>query len=356
MVGKTTNVKNAKNVQKSSPVKTSKTASEKAPSEKLWRKILKNHPEANFLQSPEWAKVNREIGHKVLVETFGEDALALMIIKNARRGRYLEIPGGPLLNWDDAGQVEAAFSRLRAIAKENHCAFIRFRPQLENTPENLKKLEPTGSKPAPFHLHAEHTVMIDLEKSEDDLLADMRRQTRYEVRRATKLGLTVEKGNSKELFEEFHKIQSATAARQHFIPPRLSDLLAYHNAFGDNAEIYVAYDGKPIALGLIIKSGPEADYFEAASTDLNRKLPGAYALQWQAMKDLKKQGIKRYNLWGIAPPNQPNHRYARVTTFKTGFGGRQVEFISAQDIVINRIKYLKTYLVETIRKKRRHLS
>ena len=112
----------------------------------------------------------------------------------------------------------------------------------------------------------------------------------------------------------------------------------------------------PIAYGLILRSGAEADYFEAASTPLNRKLPGAYALQWQVMRDLKKQGVKRYNLWGIAPPGQPHHRYAKVTTFKTGFGGEITEYLPAHDLVINPLRYQKTKLIETIRKKRRHLT
>jgi hypothetical protein len=181
----------------------------------------------------------------------------------------------------------------------------------------------------------------------------------------------VKQGNDDKVFELFHQIQAETAARQHFIPPNLKDLLAYKRAFGDDISIYyvVHCDGDSpspeadlvsseaiIAMGIIIKNGDEADYFEAASTDLNRKLPGAYALQWQVIQDLKKQGIKRYNLWGIAPPGQPHHRYAGVTTFKTGFGGEVTEYIPAQDIIVNPLKYSLTYLIETIRKKRRHLS
>lgn len=73
------------------------------------------------------------------------------------------------------------------------------------------------------------------------------------------------------------------------------------------------------------------------------------------MRDLKEQGVKKYNLWGIAPPGEKNHRYSGVTTFKTGFGGEVVEFIPAHDIVISRGKYMLDLLVETLRKKRRHL-
>ena len=177
-------------------------------------------------------------------------------------------------------------------------AFIRLRPQLLETPENLEIMKSIGAKLAPWYLAAEHTVIIDLSQSEEQLLSNMRRQTRYEVRRADKLGIKVERGNSEKLFKEFHAVQAETAARQHFIPPDLKTLLAEREAFGKNANIYVAKtaEGEPIAYGLILVDGDEAEYYEAASTDLNRKLPGAYALQWKIIRDLKKQGVKYYNL------------------------------------------------------------
>ena len=319
--------------------------------------VVKKYPEANFLQSPEYGKMNELLGDKVITSDFGGVGHALMIVRNAKRGRYLEIPCGPLTDWSSKKSVNAVFDEIKKVGKAEKCVFVRIRPQLENSEKNLKLLSDLGLKKSPMHLAAEHTVMLDLKKSEDELLADMRRQTRYEVRRAEKFGITVEKSDSEEIFKEFHKIQAATAKRQGFVPPNLKTLLAEKEAFKGNIVIYVAKteDKKPIAYGMVIKGGKEGDYYEAASTDLNRKLPGAYALLWQAMKDLKAEGYERFNLWGIAPPNQPNHRYAGVTTFKTGFGGEVIEYVPAHDLVLSKVGYLKDYVVEAIRKKKRHL-
>lgn len=323
----------------------------------LWQSLLKQYPEANFLQSPEWSSVNKLVGNKPILISLNQQNAALAIVKNAKRGRYLEIPGGPLIDWQNSQLVRDFFQKIRQVAKAEKCVFVRFRPQLKQSASNLKLLKVTAAKPAPFHLHAEHTVIINLEQTEAELLKNMRRQTRYEVRRAKKLGIKVTTSVKKTDFEQFHQIQTETAARQHFIPPELSDLMAYHKIFKQNAKLYIAKtdQDQPIAYGLILICGHEAEYFEAASTDLNRKLPGAHALLWQAMLDLKQQGIKRFNLWGIAPENQTNHRYAGVTTFKTGFGGEITEFIHAHDLVINPLRYLGTWLIETIRRKRRHL-
>lgn len=330
------------------------------------------YDEANFLQSPAYGKMNELLGDKVIVEEFGGLGHALMIIRNAKRGRYMEIPCGPLLDWHDKKAAKVVFAKIAEIGRAEKCVFVRVRPQLVATPENLKVLEGLGLKKSPMHLAAEHTVIIDLSVSEEELLKNMRRQTRYEVRRAEKLGIFVEKFNSEEIFKEFHTVQAETAKRQGFIPPSLKVLLAEREAFGENIQIYVAKiasgqikeapinipknrENLPIAYGMIIRDGKEGDYYEAASTDLNHKLPGAYALLWQAMRDLKADGYERFNLWGIAPANQPNHRYAGVTTFKTGFGGEIVEFVPAHDLVLSKVGYLKDLLVEKARKKRRHL-
>lgn len=322
-----------------------------------WQEIIKIFPEANFLQSPAYGKMNELLGDKVIEEDFGGKGRALIIVRNAKRGRYLEIPCGPLLDYSNEELVASAFKRIAEIAKKEKCVFVRVRPQLINTPENLQLLANLGLKKSPMHLAAEHTVIIDLGKSEDELLADMRRQTRYEVRRAAKQGITVEKMQGEEIFKEFHKVQAETAKRQGFVPPNLKTLMAEREAFGNNIAIYVAKtsEGSPIAYGMIIKDGKEGDYYEAASTDLNRKMPGAYALLWQVMKDLKAEGYERFNLWGIAPTGQPNHRYAGVTTFKTGFGGEVVEYVPAHDLVISKVRYMADFAFETLRKKRRHL-
>lgn len=330
--------------------------------QETWTKVLQQNPDSNFLQSPLWAEMNKQIGHKLVVRTFEDKALYLGIIKNAKRGRYLEIPGGPIVDWSDKELIKTIFTSITEEAKKEKCVFVRFRPQLKNTEENqkyIKNLQKSFDiRPAPMHLHAQNTVILDLRKSEDELLMAMRRQTRYEVRRSEKLEMKVVEDSSEKMLKEFHSVQTETAKRQHFVPPSEKELFAEKSAFSpDNFRLYLAKskEGEPVAYGLILSFGKEAEYFEAASTELNRKLPGAYALLWQAIKDLKQAGFSRFNLWGIAPPNVENHRYSGVTTFKTGFGGEVVEFIPAEDLVVNKLLYKFDELIETARKKKRNL-
>lgn len=326
-------------------------------SESKWQEIVKKYPEANFLQSPRYGKMSELTGNLAIMDDFGGSGWALMIVRDAKRGRYMEVPCGPLLDWKNLEEAKQILEQITKKAKEHHCVFVRMRPQLLGTPENLELLKKLGLKKSPMHLAAEHTVIIDLKQSEEDLMSKMRRQTRYEVRRGEKLGIKVTKSNSEQVFRDFHATQTQTARRQNFIPPDLKTLLAEREAFGDNILIYTAEtkEGEKIAYGMVIKDGKEGDYYEAASTELHYKMPGAYAILWQAMKDLKADGCERFNLWGIAPKGQTKHRYAGVTTFKTGFGGEVVEYVPAHDLIISPVKYIKNWIVETARRKRRHL-
>lgn len=323
--------------------------------------IAKNHHEANFLQTSSWGKTYAKYGKEVFYFGVYDGkklcGSAVVILKPARRARYLEIPAGPILDWDGSKRILRAFMKqIGDFAREKNCVFVRMRPNIPDTDAHRALASELSLVQSPMHLHAEHTIMLDLTKSEDELMANMRRQTRYEVRRAAKLGIKVDYSTSKEAFNDFYDLQLETAKRQGFIPSQRELILAQHDIFGKDARIYTAsLDGKKLAQGLILMQKPEAIYHEAASTLDGRKYPGAYALQWQIIKDAKAMGIERYNLFGIAPPNSPHHRFAGVTTFKAGFGGEQVTYMPAHDLVIKSFHYRLVHILEEARKKKRHL-
>jgi lipid II:glycine glycyltransferase (peptidoglycan interpeptide bridge formation enzyme) len=332
----------------------------RAITKELWDGFVASYDAANFLQSWEWGDLHQTLGDVVYRQGIyrGESLVGVLlgIVKDARRGRYLEVPGGPLIDWDDDAVVACATAELRRLANENRCVFVRLRPQLADTTQYRDLLKTHQFMLAPMHLHAEHTNILDLASTEDELLAGMRRQTRYEVRRADKQNIIVSWASNEAAIEEFYAVQADTARRQGFIPPSRAFLDAQLAAFGDKLRVYRAEkDGQLLTLALIILYGQEAEYHEGASTPEARSQPGAYAVQWQAIRDAKAMGITRYNFWGIAYTSDPKHRYAGVTTFKRGFGGQDVTYLPAHDLVIDRLKYTKNWIIETIRKKVRKL-
>lgn len=360
----------------------------------IWRKLWQERTEMNFLQTEKWQEYSEKLGRKT-VQYWTQDGGFLGVVRDAKRGRYLELPAGPIVDWGDLTRAKEFLEKAKELARAEGCVFVRFRPQILENAENMAKMQKLGARRALMHLAAENTVMIDLTVSEEEILKRMRRQTRYEVKKAEKSGIIVWKGRCERIFEIFFQIQAETARRQGFIPPSKRELKTIREVFGEHATMYVAMVGGEketgdkrgegdeeklhrgeleceseteetrfwteekikdiIAMGLILDDGREGEYYEAASTDLNRKMPGAYALQWAAIRDLKKRGLVRYNLFGIAPAGHKHHRYAGVTTFKTGFGGEVVNYVPAQDLVIEPVRYKLVEIVEGVRKKVRKL-
>ena len=321
-----------------------------------WAHYITHYPEANFLQSWEWGEAHRVMGHEIvhhkLVVNDKVCGLILGIIRNARRGRYLEIAGGPLIDWSDRAVAADMITHITTLAKERDCVFVRIRPQASDI-----DLVSYGGRLAQMHLHAEHTNILDITPEPEALLENMRQQTRYEVKRALKRDLVVQAEHTQEALTRFTQMQAETAARQHFIPSSARFLSSCQIAFGPAMSVYeTRKNGELLNSALVIKWGDEADYFEAASSPEARKEPGAYAILWQAINDAKDVEISRFNFWGVAPNDNPRHRYAKVTTFKRGFGGEDVAYTHAHDFVIKPLAYTKNWIVESIRRKKRNLS
>ena len=327
-----------------------------------YQAFLADRSEANFLQSPLWAELHRRLGQTVVCFGVADQtdlqAAGIGIIKNAKRGRYLEVPGGPLGDYDNPAVLAAIMRLLRRLARQHRCVFVRFRPQLLDSPQHRRLL--TGdraSTKAPMHLHAEHTTVVDIDPPADQVLAAMRRQTRYEVRRVVKRGLDISwQPATPSVIDQFYDLQIETAKRHHFVQSSRRLLRTLGEVFGDHARMYRAEkDGQLLNLALVLYWGEEAVYFEAASTLAARREPGAYGIVWQAMQDMQQLGCRRFNLWGIAYTANPQHRYAGVTTFKRGFGGQDTAYVPAHDIVVQPLKYPLNWTIETIRRKKRGL-
>jgi peptidoglycan pentaglycine glycine transferase (the first glycine) len=209
-----------------------------------------------------------------------------------------------------------------------------------------------------MHVTADLTSQLDLSKTDDELKKAMRKGTRYEINRSSKLGIEVSAATDDRYLEEFCKLQLETAKRQNFVPFTKKFLSQQFRAFAAGHKVIMyrsTYEGQLLAMAFIIFYGPEAAYHYGASTELARKFPGAYAIQWEAIQEARRRGCRRYNFWGVAEHGQTKHRFYGVSVFKRGFGGEDVAYLPARDLVVDRIRYPLTYVFETGRRKIRRL-
>ena len=279
-------------------------------------------------------------------------------MEHAKRGRHLAIAGGPILDWNDQKLVKTVFKDIAIIGKEQRCVFVRVRPQLKLSDRSIKLFRDLGLKKAPMYLSVEHAGILDLTKPEEEIMVGMRQRLRRALRKAAKNNITVEKSTDPKDIHTFYEIQLQTAKRHDFFAFSEDFLTKQFAAFAPHGEavLYTAkHDGEILAQNFMIFYGNEASYHYGVSSELGTKLSGAPLLHMEAMRDARERGIKRYNFWGIVDEDDVKHRFYGVSTFKRGFGVTELKYLPAHDLILDKIKYQKTKLIETARRKIRHV-
>lgn len=323
----------------------------------LWEKFILAQPWQPFFQSWNWGQVQERVGNSVF--RFGMydknklTGICLAVLVNAKRGRYLHLRHGPLLSGFQK-QFTPFLAEIKAQAKDLNADFIRMSPLVEQTNFDINFLKQQGFRNAPIHnMDAENAWVLDLDKSEEEILAGMRKTTRYLVKKAQTLPIIVTKSTDKGDFAKFMRLYETTSKRHHFIPHRGVEEEFDIFCKDKQALLFLAHYKKKILSGaFVIFYGDQAVYHHGASSDEFRDIPTAYLLQWEAIKEAKRQGKKLYNFWGVVPPEKPRHPWQGLTLFKTGFGGRRLNFIHAQDLPLS-ISYWKTFAIETVWRIRR---
>lgn len=334
-----------------------------AGNRELWDAFVTSHPEANFLQSWDFYEFHASRGNKIIrkiaVDSDGNILAAYAgVVEEAKRGRYLAIAGGPILDWTQKPLADAVFNDIKAEGKRLKCVFVRLRPQLELSDQSLRLMNAHGFKKAPMYLSVEYAGILNLEKSEEEILKDASQGFRRKLRKAEKNDLTVETSQDLEVMSAFCDLEQKHAARQGYVPFTKSFLTKQFEAFAKNNEVvmYIGKkDGEILAMNFMIFYGNEASYHYGVSSDLGTKYSVAPLLHLKAMEEARRRGIKRYNLWGIVGTEETSHRFYGVSEFKRSFGCEELKYTPAHDFVINPVKYQLTKLVETARKRHRHV-
>lgn len=323
-----------------------------------WEDFLLSQKETPFFQSWWWGEVQQKSGSSVLRLGLYENdhliGIVQSILVRAKRGSFYWLRHGPVVANNNWKLVDVCIDELKKRAVKDGCSFIRMAPIVEDSEEYRKFFALRGFRPAPIHnMDAENAWVVDVDKTEDDLLKEMRKTTRYLVRKGEKMGIKIVKTTEKKHLSDFMALYASTAQRQHFVPHR--GIEEEYELFGKKKllELFLAYyDNELLAAAMIIFYGKEAVYHHSGMRSDKNDIPSSYLIQWEAIKEAKKRGMNRYNLWGIAPGENKKHPWYGLTIFKTGFGGRPSNHIHAQDLPLNS-KYWLTWIIETVRRIRK---
>jgi len=322
----------------------------------VWGSFLLECKEKTFLGSWNWGEFQKKEGEKIwrLGIYDGEElaASALVIKIKAKRGTFLLVPHGFEIS-------ETLLNKLKDVAKEENCSFIRISPVCERKPENIEIFKKLGFRQAPLHTHPEASWKLDIRPSEEELLMQLRKTTRYLVRQALKnKEIEIFQSQNVEDIKIFDKLYQGVVKLQHFVPFSPDYFKNEFLAFRPDNQIslfFGKYRGEIVASAFVLFWSGVGFYHHAALNPKYHKLSIAYLLQWEAIKEAKRRGCRLYDFWGyVDPKKHPKHPWSGPTLFKMGFGGRVYKYVKTQDFPLSK-KYWFTYLFERLRKVKRNL-
>ncbi|HLL60645.1 MAG TPA: peptidoglycan bridge formation glycyltransferase FemA/FemB family protein, partial [Candidatus Nitrosocosmicus sp.] len=294
------------------------------------------------LQSLEWGEARKKLGVEVV--RFGEyegEELVNVYQMTLHNLPYLPYRIGyiPKSNIPSKEVLDYLYN----IGKEEKLIFIKFEPNAilvegENV-NNRVPIEIANIVPSSNPLFPKWTLQLNLQKSEDELLANMKPKTRYNIRLAQKKGVVVKEMTNDEGFEIYAKLYFETCARQKYHGHNLQyHRTIFENLRGNIAHLLIAfYEKTPLAAYELFLFNDVLYYPYGGSSLEYRNLMGANLLMWETIKFGKQRGAVTFDMWGSAAPGYAEtDPWAGFTRIKEGYGSEFVEFVGSYDLVINK--------------------
>jgi hypothetical protein len=295
-----------------------------------WDKKIGAFKMAQFLQSWEWGEFQQRLNRKIWRIDF--NGLYIQAIKMPLpfgRG-YLYIPR---INFELSQKI---ISDLKNLSEAEKCIFIRVEPIKQNVSDlGFKRVG---------NVQPSKTLLLDLTKSEEELLAEMHQKWRYNIRLASKKGVNVREGVREKDLDAFYDLIASTYNRKRLKIYKKEYYQKLLETF-TGAKIYLAeYQGKILAANLVLFYGDTATYLHGGSSEEYKNLMAPHFLQWETIKITKAMSYRYYDFWGI-----DERRWPGLTRFKKGFGGFEVDYGGTFDLVINNPWYLAYKILKSLK-------
>lgn len=178
----------------------------------VWNNLIAKLPNPHILQTYNWAKLKQSNGWTAIYliwRNSGDEIVAaasihkksVTVFRGLTAGCILYSPRGPILEWGNTILATRVIQDLHQFARKEKGIFLKIDPEVaigwSDNPiksRDLDKagldvqsqLEQTGWIYSPDQLQFKNTVLLDLQSSENELLAKMKQKTRYNIRLAQK--------------------------------------------------------------------------------------------------------------------------------------------------------------------------
>lgn len=306
-----------------------------------WDARVEASDPGSYLQLSAWADVKAVNGwtaHRIAAGA-GIGAQVLVRRPAPLPWGFAYAPRGPVAaTWseDEIGAFTAAV-RADLPGAAGRVSHLRIDPEIERDgprdPDGRlrRAMRDAGWRPA-APIQPASTRVIDLTADEDALWGDLRKKWRQYVNKARSAGIEVVDAEGDRL-GEFHRIYRETAERAGFLIRTEQAYRDIWDAYRPQGRARLLFaqtaDGEPLATLFLVRSGPRVVEPYGGMTQAGGDSRANYLLKWEAIRTSREQGATSYDLWGLATGG--------IAHFKTGFGGREIRYIGAWDLVLDRV-------------------
>jgi Acetyltransferase (GNAT) domain len=182
-----------------------------------------------------------------------------------------------------------------------------------------------------------YSLRLDLTKDEELLFSNLRKVTRYEVRRAERAGLQVTLPNSDIEINAFLNVYARMAERKMFLPDtchHMWEVIRWLKGDPQRGALLIAKYGEAVQGGaIIVRAGTRCWYVWGASQK-HPLFSCGHLVQWKALLWAKSHGCTEYDFGGYAPSATSGPAW-----FKEGFRGSVVRFVPRHRAVLRASRY-----------------
>ena len=379
--------------------------------EKEYRDFWENHPQKTFQSAPEIGKLREKSGWTTYFVGLKDNKKLIasaMLLSHKRHFNKLEFysPRGLLVDYKDLDTYKIFIEKIKEFVKEHNGYVFRMDPYIiykqrdidgnivedgidnSNVVEFLKK---EGFKQLPVEEREQVSWMFSLGlegKSEQEILKEMKSNTRNTIRKTEKIGITIKELKYDEL-DRFQKIMIETGERKNFSVRGVEYYQNMYKLFADKGEVkyfvtelnlkdYIKKlqeekkekeakieslsdakynegqkkgltneinsidkrikeaeetikekqtDTITLSGSMFIIIKPEIIYLSSGNYSEFMKYNSQYLLQWMMIKYGIENGFKKHNFYGIPADINTHPKDYGIYEFKKGFNGYVEELI-----------------------------
>lgn len=314
--------------------------------------FLEGHERCNFQQSLEWGKVKSFWKNEVILaenekgEIIG--SLSVLIRKIPLFGNLMYSSRGPVCDIHKEEVLKQLTKGAEELAKKYHAMVLKIEPDIKSEDKDFRNIMTKlgykikdDAKNFREEIQPRYVFRLPIKgKTQEEVFALFHSKTRYNIRLATKKGVTVKEGTKEDL-KEFHKIMVETGSRDGFIIRPLEYFEKMYDVLAPNhMKLLMAYyEGKPISGVIPIFYGNKTWYLYGASSNQYRNVMPNYLLQWEMIKMAIDRKDEMFDLRGVSGVVDENHPQYGLYRFKKGFGAEFTEFIGEVYLAFHPFRY-----------------